>query len=88
MVTRVEPPAKTEAGDIGGARYSPDAQNLHRNKRGMCLNLKHPQGLAVFLKLVAQADVVVYFYAGSEHQANTAPRLYHLLRSSLEARRG
>ena len=59
MVTRVEPPAKTEAGDIGGARYSPDAQNLHRNKRGMCLNLKHPQGLAVFLKLVAQADVVV-----------------------------
>ena len=58
-VTRIEPPAKTEAGDIGGARHSPDAQNLHRNKRGMCLNLKHPQGLAVFLRLVAQADVVV-----------------------------
>jgi crotonobetainyl-CoA:carnitine CoA-transferase CaiB-like acyl-CoA transferase len=59
QVTRIEPPAKTASGDLSGARHSPDSQNLHRNKRGLCLNLKAPEGLGVFLKLVAQADVVV-----------------------------
>lgn len=58
-VTRIEPPARTSSGDLSGARHSPDSQNLHRNKRGLCLNLKAPEGLEVFLKLVAQADVVV-----------------------------
>jgi len=58
-VTRIEPPAKTASGGLSGARHSPDSQNLHRNKRGLCLNLKAPEGLEVFLKLVAQADVVV-----------------------------
>ena len=58
-VTRIEPPATTVGGDLSGARHSPDSQNLHRNKRGLCLNLKAPEGLNVFLKLVKQADVVV-----------------------------
>ena len=36
-----------------------DFQNLHRNKRAMTLNLKDPQGLEVFKRLAAKADVVV-----------------------------
>lgn len=43
----------------GGPRQGPDFQNLHRNKRAMTLNLKDPQGLAVFRRLVARADVVI-----------------------------
>jgi crotonobetainyl-CoA:carnitine CoA-transferase CaiB-like acyl-CoA transferase len=43
----------------GGPRHGADFQNLHRNKRAMTLNLKDPQGLAVFRRLVAKADVVV-----------------------------
>ena len=36
-----------------------DFQNLHRNKRSMTLDLKHPKGVEVLKKLVAKADVVV-----------------------------
>jgi crotonobetainyl-CoA:carnitine CoA-transferase CaiB-like acyl-CoA transferase len=36
-----------------------DFQNLHRNKRSMTLDLKHPRGVEVLKKLVATADVVV-----------------------------
>ena len=43
----------------GGPRHGSDFQNLHRNKRAMTLNLKDPQGLAVFKRLAAKADVVV-----------------------------
>lgn len=43
----------------GGPRHGSDFQNLHRNKRAMTLNLKDPQGLAVFKRLSAKADVVV-----------------------------
>jgi formyl-CoA transferase len=43
----------------GGPRQGSDFQNLHRNKRAMTLNLKDPQGLAVFKRLAARADVVV-----------------------------
>jgi formyl-CoA transferase len=43
----------------GGPRRGSDFQNLHRNKRAMTLNLKDPQGLAVFKRLAAKADVVV-----------------------------
>ena len=43
----------------GGPRSGSDFQNLHRNKRAMTLNLKDPDGLAVFKRLAAKADVVV-----------------------------
>ncbi|WP_322513826.1 CoA transferase [Rhodopseudomonas palustris] len=43
----------------GGPRHGSDFQNLHRNKRAMTLDLKQPEGLAVFRRLVAQADVVI-----------------------------
>jgi crotonobetainyl-CoA:carnitine CoA-transferase CaiB-like acyl-CoA transferase len=36
-----------------------DFQNLHRNKRSMTLDLKHPRGVEVLKKLVAKADVIV-----------------------------
>jgi crotonobetainyl-CoA:carnitine CoA-transferase CaiB-like acyl-CoA transferase len=36
-----------------------DFQNLHRNKRSMTLDLKHPRGVEVLRKLVARADVLV-----------------------------
>jgi formyl-CoA transferase len=44
---------------LGGPRQGSDFQNLHRNKRAIALNLKKPEGLAVFRRLAKQADVVV-----------------------------
>ena len=44
---------------LGGPRQGSDFQNLHRNKRAMALNLKRPEGLEVFRRLVEKADVVV-----------------------------
>ena len=55
-VIRIEAPVE---GDIAGSRQGPDSQNLHRNKRSLCLNLKTEQGLEVFMDLVTKADVVV-----------------------------
>ncbi len=52
----------TEPEDMGGARDGSDFQNLHRNKRSMTLNLKAPEGKAIFMHLVKTADVVVENY--------------------------
>lgn len=52
----------TEPEDMGGPRDGPDFQNLHRNKRSLTLNLKAPEGKAIFMKLVQSADVVVENY--------------------------
>ena len=62
-VIKVEMPEGLDAGDpMGGPRMGPDFQNLHRNKRGLTLNLKSPEGVAIFKKLVENADVVVENY--------------------------
>ncbi|HLI12028.1 MAG TPA: CoA transferase [Alphaproteobacteria bacterium] len=62
-VLMIESPAALNKGaGMGGPRHGPDFQNLHRNKRSMTLNLKHPEGLAILRKLVADADVVVENY--------------------------
>ena len=61
-VIKIETPEHVEAGDMGGPRRGPDFQNLHRNKRSITLNLKERDGLAVFMKLVERADVVVENY--------------------------
>ncbi len=45
--------------NVSGSRHGYDMLNLHRNKRSIMLNLKHPEGRALFLDLVRQADVVV-----------------------------
>ena len=47
---------------MGGPRHGPDFQNLHRNKRSITLNLKEPEGKAIFMKMVEKADVVVENY--------------------------
>jgi crotonobetainyl-CoA:carnitine CoA-transferase CaiB-like acyl-CoA transferase len=43
----------------GGPRQGSDFQNLHRNKRGITLDLKSSAGAATFRRLAAKADVVV-----------------------------
>ena len=48
--------------DMGGPRHGSDFQNLHRNKRSMTLDLKHPEALALFLRMAVDADVVVENY--------------------------
>ena len=59
-VVKIETPPHLEKGEApGGPRDNPDFQNLHRNKRSMTLDLKSPQGLAAFKRMVEQADVVV-----------------------------
>ena len=57
-VIKIETPPGVEE-PMGGPREGGDFQNLHRNKRSMTLNLKTPQGLAAFKRMVKKADVVV-----------------------------
>jgi formyl-CoA transferase len=62
-VIKIEtPPGVDTEGAMGGPRDGPDFQNLHRNKRSITLNLKEKEGVAVFMKLVKTADVVVENY--------------------------
>ena len=59
-VIKIELPAELEGGTaLGGDRHGSDLQNLHRNKRAINLNLKDPEGLAIFRKLAKTAGVVV-----------------------------
>jgi len=57
-VIKIETPPGVEE-PMGGPREGSDFQNLHRNKRSMTLNLKAPEGLAAFKRMVKKADVVV-----------------------------
>lgn len=59
-VIRVEQPGDGEDGF--GPRAAADFQNLHRNKRSLTLNLKHPRGIALLKQLVTGADVLVENY--------------------------
>ena len=60
-VIRVEPPPGIDPNEamFAADRWSGDFQNLNRNKRSLTLNLKKPEGMEVFRKLVKDADVVV-----------------------------
>ncbi|MGI9433498.1 MAG: CaiB/BaiF CoA transferase family protein [Geminicoccaceae bacterium] len=59
-VIKIEQPASLEAdGALGAGRNTADFQNLQRNKRSLTLNLKEAEGLALFMRLVETADVVV-----------------------------
>ena len=59
-IIKIEPPENIdEAKTMGGPRHGPDFQNLHRNKRGMTLNLKADAGREAFFRMVKRADVVV-----------------------------
>ena len=57
-VIKIETPPGPEE-PMGGPREGGDFQNLHRNKRSITLNLKAPEGLAAFKRMVKKADVVV-----------------------------
>jgi len=61
-VIKIEMPPSVERDTMGGPREGPDFQNLQRNKRSMTLNLKEQEGVAIFMKLVKTADVVVENY--------------------------
>ena len=56
-VIRVEPPGADDG--IAGARAGFDQINLHRNKRGLSIDLKNPAGHAAFLRLAATCDILV-----------------------------
>ena len=58
QVIKIELPGSDDTPDFMD-RHSPDFQNLHRNKRSMTLNLKHPDGLAIFQQLARHTDVIV-----------------------------
>jgi formyl-CoA transferase/CoA:oxalate CoA-transferase len=65
-VIKIEPPG---LGDIARAWGSPLPggetdyfASLHRNKKGMVLDLKHPQGKETFLRMVERCDVVLENY--------------------------
>ena len=59
-VIKIEQPESLEPdGALGAGRATSDFQNLQRNKRSLTLNLKDPEGLSIFYKLVEKADVVI-----------------------------
>lgn len=59
-VIKIEAPAGADpSAGVSGARHGYDMLNLHRNKRSLTLNLKDPDGHALFLRMVETADVVV-----------------------------
>jgi len=65
-VIKIEPPG---LGDIARAWGSPLPggetdyfASLHRNKKGMVLDLKNPQGKEIFLRMVERCDIVLENY--------------------------
>ena len=62
-VIKIEAPDGVDPNEgMSGPRDGYDMLNLHRNKRSMTLNLKKPEGLAIFMELVKKADIVVENY--------------------------
>src|SRR5258708_25300262 len=60
QVIKVEAPGDDD--DATGERHGFDFQNIHPNKRSLTLDLKHPDGHAVLLRMVKDADVIVENY--------------------------
>lgn len=58
-VIRIDAPPGADGGSMTGRRRGADEQNLHRNKRSLCLDLKTPAGAEALRRLVLRADVVV-----------------------------
>jgi crotonobetainyl-CoA:carnitine CoA-transferase CaiB-like acyl-CoA transferase len=60
-VIRIEPPRGIDPNEamFAANREGGDFQNINRNKRSMTLNLKRPGALAILMRLVKDADVVV-----------------------------
>jgi crotonobetainyl-CoA:carnitine CoA-transferase CaiB-like acyl-CoA transferase len=58
-VIRVEAPMGAEGKNAVLGRHGSDAENLHRNKRSIVLDLKQPAAADVLGRLVDEADVLV-----------------------------
>src|ERR1700691_2899695 len=58
-VIKIEPPGASATDITGSRREGFDFQNLHRNKRSLAINLKTKEGLAIFMKLAENSDVIV-----------------------------
>ena len=60
-VIRIQPPGDRPESVVKDAigQNDSDSQNLHRNKRGLALNLKTDAGREAFLRLAGQSDVIV-----------------------------
>lgn len=70
-IIKIEPPPADDLRPLVlGMRHGPDEQNLHRNKRGLTIDLKHPEGRRVFQRLLLKADIVV-----ENFRANVKKRL-------------
>ena len=59
---KIEMPGGRAGDGMGGNRHGFDFQNLHRNKKSITLNLKHPEAVEIFYRLAKDADVVVENY--------------------------
>jgi formyl-CoA transferase len=59
---KIEMPGGRAGDGMGGNRSGFDFQNLHRNKKSITLNLKHPEAVEIFYRLAKDADVVVENY--------------------------
>jgi crotonobetainyl-CoA:carnitine CoA-transferase CaiB-like acyl-CoA transferase len=59
---KIEMPGGRSGDGMGGNRHGFDFQNLHRNKKSITLNLKYPEALQIFYRLVKEADIVVENY--------------------------
>jgi formyl-CoA transferase len=59
---KIEMPGGRSGDGMGGNRHGFDFQNLHRNKKSITLNLKHPEAVDIFYRLTKEADVVVENY--------------------------
>jgi crotonobetainyl-CoA:carnitine CoA-transferase CaiB-like acyl-CoA transferase len=59
---KIEMPGGRSGDGMGGNRHGFDFQNLHRNKKGLTLNLREPEAVAIFKRLARDADIVVENY--------------------------
>ena len=58
-VIRIEAPPEGDGQALIKRRRTADEQNLHRNKRSLCIDLKTAKGAEILRKLLLQSDVVV-----------------------------
>jgi crotonobetainyl-CoA:carnitine CoA-transferase CaiB-like acyl-CoA transferase len=62
-VLKVEPPGEGDGARAWGPPFAGGESiyflSVNRNKRSLTLNLRHPEGVALFLKLVDRTDVLV-----------------------------
>ena len=59
---KIEMPGGRDGDGMGGNRHGFDFQNLHRGKEALTLNLRDPEGVAIFKRLATDADIIVENY--------------------------